>query len=308
MLPLAIISTFPFKLCFAFTAAIALSVRGYKRKSLNLSGAVCAVLVGFTLTLANYCFFTTLLAFFASSSFWTRWKAEKKRKIEAGFKEGGQRNWMQVICNGGVPTAISIIYLLEIGSKESPVNYARDFTGSMLSMTILGALACCNGDTWSSEIGTAIGSKTPRLITTFKKVPVGTNGGVTISGTIASVIGGLLIGLVYYGTLFSLSFIDSFPMEYPPQWPIIVLGCIAGFTGSVVDSILGATMQYSGFCEKERKVVSRPSKDVKHIAGRDILDNHLVNLVSSASTGILTSFLGYLCWQYIDRSAHAAKI
>lgn len=221
---------------------------------------------------------------------------------------GGQRNWMQVICNGGVPTAISIIYLLEIGSKESPVNYARDFTGSMLSMTILGALACCNGDTWASEIGTAIGSKTPRLITTFKKVPVGTNGGVTISGTIASVIGGLLIGLVYYGTLFLLSFIDSFPMEYPPQWPIIVLGCIAGFTGSVVDSILGATMQYSGFCERERKVVSRPSKDVKHIAGRDILDNHLVNLVSSAITGVLTSFLGYLCWQYIDRSAHVAKI
>ena len=213
---------------------------------------------------------------------------------------------MQVVCNGGFPTAISIIYMLEIGSKERPVNYARDFTGSVLSMTILGALACCNGDTWSSEIGTAIGSKTPRLITTFKKVPVGTNGGVTVLGTTASLIGGLLIGLVYYATLYLLSFIDGFPMEYPPQWPIIVLGSVAGLTGSIVDSILGATMQYSGFCEKERKVVNRPSKDVKYISGRDILDNHLVNLVSSACTGILTSFLGYLCWEYIERSAHVA--
>ena len=88
MLPLSIISTFPFKLCFAFAAAIAISVRGYRKKSLNLSGAACAVLVGFTLTLANYCFFTTLLAFFVSSSFWTKWKGDQKRKIEAGFKEG----------------------------------------------------------------------------------------------------------------------------------------------------------------------------------------------------------------------------
>lgn len=31
-----------------------------------------------------------------------------------------------------------------------------------------------------------------------------------------------------------------------PQWPIIVFGAAAGLLGSIVDSYLGATMQYSG--------------------------------------------------------------
>lgn len=34
--------------------------------------------------------------------------------------------------------------------------------------------------------------------------------------------------------------------QSPPQWPIIVTGAFAGLIGSVVDSVLGATMQYSG--------------------------------------------------------------
>lgn len=38
-----------------------------------------------------------------------------------------------------------------------------------------GAIACCNGDTWASEIGTVIGADDPFLITTRKKVPKGKN-------------------------------------------------------------------------------------------------------------------------------------
>ncbi len=169
-----------------------------------------------------------------------------------------------------------------------------------MNIAVLGALGCCNGDTWSSEIGTAIGSKTPRLITTFKRVPVGTNGAISVIGTLASVGGGFVIGLAYYLTVTIFCNLDHYSGVYPPQWPVIVIGTLAGFVGSILDSILGATVQYSGYCEAKRKVVSKPSRTVKHICGRDILDNHLVNLVSSSMTGVMMSFLGYIAWEFID--------
>jgi len=32
----------------------------------------------------------------------------------------------------------------------------------------------------------------------------------------------------------------------PPQWPMITITMLSGLYGSVVDSLLGATVQYSG--------------------------------------------------------------
>lgn len=84
----ALVVSLPFRMCFATLASLAISYRGYKKNSLNLSGAIAAVFVGFLLTLANYCFFVSLLAFFVSSSSWTKWKSEKKKNIEEQHKEG----------------------------------------------------------------------------------------------------------------------------------------------------------------------------------------------------------------------------
>ena len=191
---------------------------------------------------------------------------------------------------------------MEIGCNERPVNYAKDFVQSSLAIVVLGSIACCNGDTWSSEIGVAIGTRTPRLITTLKKVPIGTNGAISLIGTVASIFGGLLIGIVYYLTLTAINLVGGFAGRFPAQWPLILLGCFAGFFGSILDSILGATLQFSGFCERQRKVVSQPSPTVKHICGRKILSNDLVNLISSSLSGIVTSYIGYTIWRYLEES------
>lgn len=50
-----------------------------------------ALLVGFVLTMANYSFFSSLLAFFITSSKLTRWGAAQKKKIDAEYKEGERR-------------------------------------------------------------------------------------------------------------------------------------------------------------------------------------------------------------------------
>lgn len=122
----------------------------------------------------------------------------------------------------------------------------------------------------------------PRLITMpWRTVPAGTNGGVTWVGTGASAAGGLVIGLTFWllGALMRPS--PRLIPDAPPQWPLILLGGFAGVLGSAIDSVLGATLQYSGWCD-ERKVVVEDSTHptAKRICGLDILDNHQVHLLA----------------------------
>lgn len=81
----------------------------------------------------------------------------------------------------------------------------------------------------------------------------------------------------------------------PPQWPIILFGGIAGLLGSIIDSLLGATVQYSGL-DPNGRVVERPDANVKHISGYRLLDNHSVNLISSILTGVIMPFIALNCW------------
>jgi uncharacterized membrane protein len=62
-------------------------------------------------------------------------------------------------------------------------------------MTTTSHFACCLGDTLASELG-ILSRSPPRLITTFKPVPPGTNGALSTVGTIASVGGGTIMGAV----------------------------------------------------------------------------------------------------------------
>lgn len=70
---------------------IMIAFYGYRKKSLNLSGALFGIVVGFVLTLSSFCFLATLLTFFMSSSKATKFRPHLKRKIEEDFKEGMTR-------------------------------------------------------------------------------------------------------------------------------------------------------------------------------------------------------------------------
>ena len=73
----------------------------------------------------------------------------------------------------------------------------------------------------------------------------GTNGGISPVGTLASAVGGLLVGIAYFIPLLMLTSTEMLRAA-PPQWLIIPTAMLAGLLGSMIDSVLGAWFQYSG--------------------------------------------------------------
>jgi len=258
---------------------------GHSKKSLSTSGALVALVIGFILGLSHYSFFLCLLAFFTSASKATKFKADVKQTFEMDFKEGGMRNWLQVLCNGGMALELSLLYLLDIGSADLPVDFRHNYRASWLGMAVLGAIACCNGDTWASELGAVLARKDPFLITTFESVPRGTNGGVTTVGLLSSFVGGLVIGVAYYtGIVVAASSADL--SIAPNQAMVILVAGLGGLLGSVLDSILGASLQFSGKNVNTGKITEVAGEDVVPISGKQVLDNHSVNLISSILTAL----------------------
>ncbi|XP_036376414.1 transmembrane protein 19-like [Megalops cyprinoides] len=282
----------PWRWLFSVLVPFILTTRAAKRKSLDRTGALGGMVVAFILTMANLSFFSAMLAFFVTSFKLTRWKGDVKRRIDPGYKEGGGRNWVQVFCSGGVPAELALLYMIEAGPGEIPVDFGRQYSATWMCLSLLGVLAYRTGDTWASELGPVLSETPPRLVTSWKEVPVGTNGGVTPVGLAASLLGGMTVGVAYYFT--QLLFARDLDLA-GPQWPIIVYGAAAGLLGSLLDSYLGANMQYSGYDESIGEVVSYESRTTKRISGKPILDNNAVNLFSSI---IIALVLPGMAWSY----------
>lgn len=134
-----------------------------KRKGVDKGGAVLGLLIAVIISLASHAFFISLVVFFFSSSRATKFRGHLKRKIEKDYKEGtlnmillkhveidvpnflftgeGQRNWIQVLCNGGMATQLAILYLLDCGSGEHPINFSEDYRSSWLGIAVLSMLS-----------------------------------------------------------------------------------------------------------------------------------------------------------------------
>lgn len=262
------------------------AIRGFRRKSLDLSGAVVGFIVMTIHIAVGFRFGALLLVFFFTSSKLTKVGEEKKRRLDADFKDGGQRNWVQVLSNSGISTVLVVIVWKLTGWQDKCLDSKESTLITSLIGGIIGHYSCCNGDTWSSEIG-VLSDAQPRLITTFKPVRKGTNGGVTRTGLLAATAAGSVIGITF--VLFGFLTTKCTSTVALKQLLVIPLSALAGLCGSVIDSLLGATLQFSGFCTIRNKVVGKPGPTVKRISGLSILDNNAVNFVSILLTSLLTS-------------------
>ncbi|KAI7841383.1 hypothetical protein COHA_005001 [Chlorella ohadii] len=293
--------------------AAALALHGLRKRSLSRSGALAAMLVGFLHMAAGLRFGCTLILFYLSSSKLTRWRDDLKSRLDAAHSTGGQRGAAQVCANSLLGAALAVACAWQAGAVSSingsggsssgaPNASAVQAASATLAAAFVAFYAVCCADTWSSEIG--IASKTPpRLITTRSVVPPGTNGGVTPLGTAAAAAGGLFVGCCYW-SLAAVAAMwaganGSASSAALADWRLVPLALVAGLAGSLLDSLLGATLQWSGQDERSGKAVSgRPppgsaaARHVRHVSGRDVLSNTGVNVVAS----VMSSGLAAAAW------------
>eukprot|EP01023_Acetabularia_acetabulum_P002868 TRINITY_DN11241_c0_g1_i4.p2 TRINITY_DN11241_c0_g1~~TRINITY_DN11241_c0_g1_i4.p2 ORF type:complete len:247 (-),score=33.95 TRINITY_DN11241_c0_g1_i4:101-841(-) len=232
-----------------------------------------------------------MLAFYFSASRLTKIKMDRKREIGAGYEEANGRNWVQVFCNAGVPTIYAIIFGILSGFQDVPITTmlpSNNWWMTFLSCAVVGYYSCCCGDTWASEVG-VFSKDDPWLVTTFKQVPRGTNGAVSPLGLIMSAAGGAFVGLAYYLVALSSPTLinQGFFKVAASEWWLIGVGLASGFVGSFIDSIIGATIQFTGYDSVKQKIVTKPGPNVKHISGYRILDNNAVNIVAATCTSCL---------------------
>lgn len=201
------------------------------RKVLNESGTWAAAILGLGVAIGgHWTWLVILLAFLSAGFFVTRWRYEEKR--EKGFNEGedGERDWTNVISNGGVPLLISLYAFTTENWQELLPIFAA-------------SVAVATSDTFASEIGCL--DKRVYMITTMKKCEPGLNGGFSPNGQMAAIAGALLISLVATG-LGLLVGADalSTPLEF------IFSVTIVGFLGCQIDSLLGALFENRGYIGK----------------------------------------------------------
>jgi uncharacterized protein (TIGR00297 family) len=246
---------------------IAISLVAYRLKTLNRSGAIAAALNGgIVFGLGGLPWAVLLVAFFASSSALSRAFARRKASLNEKFSKGSQRDWAQVLANGGLGALIVLLHVWLPGQTWPWVAFA-------------GAMAAANADTWATELG-VLSPTPPRLITSGKPVERGASGGVSLVGSLAALGGAALIAGC--GIIFTpQGLLDA--VAAPVFLAAVTLG---GAAGSFFDSLLGATVQAIYYCptclkETERHPRHACGTETFQQRGWPWLDNDGVNLLAS---------------------------
>jgi uncharacterized protein (TIGR00297 family) len=182
-------------------------------------------------------------------------KIGRAQKDHLGTSESRHgRNAAQVAANLGIAAlAASLIGTLE--GEHSP---------ALAGLLATAALAEAAADTASSEIGQVFGGQ-PRMLTTFRKVAPGTDGAITLVGTLAGILAAAIVAAI---SCLAASAITAQRWD----WLFFAVALAAGVFGLLFDSLLGATLE-----------------------PRNLLNNDAVNFLSTVSaTGFALALLALI--------------
>jgi uncharacterized protein (TIGR00297 family)/Raf kinase inhibitor-like YbhB/YbcL family protein len=284
----------PLQFALGVLLAVLISFAAYRLHSLSRSGALAATLLGAVIFgLGGLGWAVLLLAFFISSSGLSRLAGRRKSAFTEKFAKGHRRDAGQVLANGGIAGLFTLLHLLFPGATWPWAGAA-------------GALAAANADTWATELG-VLARRAPRLITTWKPVEQGTSGAISATGTLAGAGGALLIALC--AALFWPAGLTG-----PARWlGALALVTAAGLLGSLVDSLLGATLQAIYHCpacakETERHPTHTCGTPTRRVRGLPWLNNDAVNAACTLTGGLVAALAAGLLLAPVPATPPGAAI
>lgn len=274
------------RLWLGLAAATAVAWIAERRGALDRGGTLGATVVG-TLVFAagGLAWAMVLVAYFAATSALGRLRGGRRQEVEAYAAKSGRRDLGQVLANGAVAAAAALV---------------APWTGAGPAFAAFtGALAASAADTWATEVG-GLSRRPPRLITTGREVAPGTSGAVTWLGLAGSAAGAAFVGLVAdlaASSLHGSAVFAPSPGGGPPAaraW--IWVAAVSGMAGSLLDSLLGATLQAVRRCpscgEPTERAVHGCGTATVHARGLRWLGNDLVNLICTAAGACV----GWAAW------------
>ena len=201
----------------------AFALPAFLARSIDGMGALSAVVIGSAITAGlGLAGLALMIAFFVLGSAATKLGYRTKAARGIAQEKGGARGWQNAWANGGVPAALAVL-----------AGMAPPGPRDVLAIAYAASVATAAADTCSSEIGKAYGRRT-FLITTLRPVPPGTEGAVSLEGTLGGLAGALLVGTTGVVTgLFG--------------WPSALLVAAAGLVGSLAESVLGTVAERRGW-------------------------------------------------------------
>jgi uncharacterized protein (TIGR00297 family) len=204
-----------------------LSVLSYRFGLLTKSGAIASFAVGMAIGgLGDVGWLLTLIVFsfmgFAVTKF--RFQIKESKGLQEGKK--GERTYRNVLANGLVPALVAVI-AFATGAQYSV----------LAAIAYISSVAVAAADTTASELGVL--SDRTYLITTGERVSPGTDGGVSLNGTMWCILASAVAS--YTGWLVIVN---------RPFDPLVLIPVAMGVAGCMVDSVIGATLERRGLVGK----------------------------------------------------------
>jgi uncharacterized protein (TIGR00297 family) len=204
------------------------AVLAHRAGSIDLAGALSAVLIGTLITASlGLAGFALMAAFFVIGSAATRLGHRVKAARGIAQEKGGARGWRNAWANGGVPTLLALLAGCSAGE-----------TRALFVLAYAASVATAAADTCSSEVGKAYGRRT-LLITTLRPVPPGSEGAVSLEGTLAGLAAGAAVAFLGTG----VGLYGAVPA---------VLVALAGLLGSLAESVIGTQAERRGWLDNDQ--------------------------------------------------------